>query len=92
MTEYTPTTAEVRHLYASMDGSPANYAASEADFDRWLNEVKAEAIRGAARSFAIGEWFDAFTVGRVTDDVSAVNVTVRWFEGRAGQIERGEDV
>ncbi len=48
MTGYTPTTAEVRHLYASMDGSPANYAASEADFDRWLNTIKAEAIRETA--------------------------------------------
>ena len=48
MTEDKIKTAEVRHLYASMDGSPAGYAASEADFDRWLNTIKAEAIRETA--------------------------------------------
>lgn len=41
MTEHTPTTDEIRHLYASME-------ANEAGFDRWLNTIKAEAIRETA--------------------------------------------
>jgi hypothetical protein len=36
--EYTPTTGEVRSGYAR-----------EAEFDRWLAQVRAEALRGFAR-------------------------------------------
>ena len=55
MTDYTPTTQEVRGKYATHQG--ARYRGQKyldlrrAEFDRWLNEVKAEA------------WDEGFTDG-----------------------------
>ena len=54
MTEYTPTTEEVRSLYKSgawlmTDRAPNKFAPGEyegvlfGEFDRWLNEIRAEA-------------------------------------------------
>ena len=54
---YTPNTEYVRDFYAkfqaSLDIHPGSHGqqhdAAEAEFDRWLSDVKAEALRGAAR-------------------------------------------
>lgn len=50
MTEYTPTTEEVRRCYGDIHCSDLDAGSlehhvcpEEADFDRWLNEIRAEA-------------------------------------------------
>lgn len=48
-------------------------------------QVKAEALREAADAWGAGEWMDDFT--HVTDDVSAVQATVKWLRARAATIE-----
>ena len=48
MSEYTPTTEEVRKAYLSLRGGITWYEGKaeviDAQFDRWLAEVKAEAV------------------------------------------------
>ena len=46
---YTPTTEEVRHRYCD-DTEAEYYQDDEAEFDRWLAEVKAEAFDLGAAS------------------------------------------
>jgi hypothetical protein len=51
MEEYTPTTGEIRKIYVNEDYNPDPRGHTDnlcAEFDRWLNEVKAEAIRETA--------------------------------------------
>lgn len=43
MSDYTPTTEEVRESYVLMQRC-ISYPNPEAEFDRWLAEVKAEAV------------------------------------------------
>lgn len=51
--EYTPTTEDVRVRYALDRGEAIRrpYSTSLADFDRWLNQVKAEAWDEAREAF-----------------------------------------
>ena len=51
-------------------------------------QVRAEALREAARDFAEGEWLEAFLTDRVTDDASAVRATEAWFNRRADNLAR----
>lgn len=48
MTEYTPTTESVRDCYTYAMHTHA-VSRHQVQFDRWLNEVRAEAIRSVAR-------------------------------------------
>ena len=48
MSDYTPTTANVRDCYTYAMHTPA-VSRHQVQFDRWLNEVRAEAIRNVAR-------------------------------------------
>ena len=53
MTEYTPTTGNVQVCYLYSPENPdgtfiKSQREHDAEFDRWLNEVKAEAIRETA--------------------------------------------
>lgn len=48
-------------------------------------QAKAEALREAAEVFGAGEWVDEFMA--VTDDVSAVQATVKWLRARAATLE-----
>lgn len=43
MSDYTPTTEQVRDLYALSDPAGKTWQVYEAEFDRWLQQVKAEA-------------------------------------------------
>lgn len=49
MTDWTPTTEEVKNWYVvgknELEAAPYRY--SEQEFDRWLESVKAEAVREA---------------------------------------------
>lgn len=45
MSDYTPSTEEVREMYWECSGEPRRGAKSWAEFDRWLASVKAEAHR-----------------------------------------------
>lgn len=54
MTEYTPTTGNVQVCYLYSPENPdgtfiKSQREHDAEFDRWLNEVRAEAIRSVAR-------------------------------------------
>ena len=53
MTDFTPTTESVREAYTygrtTCGCCVYDDPAAMADFDRWLNEVRAEAIRSVAR-------------------------------------------
>jgi len=65
---------------------------AESDLARHDAEVKAQALDEAAEVFATGEWSDAFAVGDVEDDVSAVQATTAWFKSRAAAIRAEAEV
>ncbi|WP_152203607.1 hypothetical protein [Georgenia thermotolerans] len=58
MSDYTPNTEYVRDFYAKFQANleltfgyeDERYEAAEAEFDRWLTTVRAEAIRESAQS------------------------------------------
>lgn len=43
MTEYTPSTEEVREQYWAASGDPRRDSQAWGEFDRWLRKVQAEA-------------------------------------------------
>ena len=95
MSTYKPTTESIRDYYVfSREHPDGTFIASqqehEAEFDRWLNKVKADVIREAAEEFSMGGGLEAFAVANVSDDVSAVRATSTWLDERADLIERGE--
>lgn len=51
---FTPTTDQVRFTYRFMRGEVTD---SE-EFDRWLNQVKADAWLEGARAIGVPEWGD----------------------------------
>ncbi len=88
MSEYTPTTVEVRHAYGDArcadadDPAHANGCPQDAEFDRWLAEhdrqVKAEALREAADSYVLGHIaYMGFQPG----------YTQKWLRARADALE-----
>lgn len=82
MSEYTLTTALMREWHVRSDhAGNKSRAEYEAEFDRWLNQVRADAIREVADAWAVREgvsWFTPFA--------SSVN----WLNEYADKIERGE--
>lgn len=105
MNKHTPTTEEVRDAFAirKWDNFQRNYPNShdktERDaerqrFDRWLAQVKAEALRDAAE--ALDNCTDADVnnaIGRPRPTYSHSDryADVRWLELRADQIEEDDD-
>lgn len=62
MSEYTPTTAEVREFYSYGCGPRHTWKESQADFDVWLKAHDAEVERAAAEK-ALREAADAIDDG-----------------------------
>lgn len=63
MTEYTPDTEEVRELYWAVSGDPRRGSKAWAEFDRWLQKVKAEAWAEGQQSGAkwgVQDWTDEY--------------------------------
>lgn len=86
--EYTPDEEQVREQYTrEQPPQIGTVAEKHAEFDRFIARVKANALREAAWEFAEGAWADQWIADLVSDDVSAVQSTERWFRGRAGRIE-----
>lgn len=58
MTEYTPPTEQVREIYAEIrhEGTGQGFKPHRAEFDRWLNEIKAEAWDEGSRAEADRAW------------------------------------
>ena len=95
MSEYTPTTDEVREDFAyPWEGFKQNREGRLAAFDRWLAQVKAEALRDAAVAL------DNCTEADVNNAIGQPSPTyshsdryadVRWLELRADQIQEGQE-
>ena len=85
MSDYTPTTDEVRDRYAwgRSDVGYVSYDEAEAEFDQWLAEhdakVKADALRDAAEAWAE----DPESV-----DSETPADTRNWMRDRADKIEK----
>ena len=74
MTDYTPTTEEVRMYYRHPEGSKIAWYVSPDEFDRWLAEVKAEAWEEGAiwqRANAVPD--DRRMRARFVGELQAVN-------------------
>lgn len=97
MSDYTPTTDEVRFTYADYYNPPGSGGHAEGlrEVDRWLaahdREVAARALRkavGGIRDYKEpGHW----NLRDTADPEVSYSVDV-WLEVRASRIERGEDV
>lgn len=82
--DYTPTTAQVRQLYAnSMD---------PAGFNRWLAEVRREAAEKALRDAADDPVAEEFLRALPPAEYGehAVETSAEWLRRRAAHIARGE--
>ncbi len=92
--QFTPTTEDVRALYVL--ATPAHrttIAGGKAEFDRWLDQVKAEAKAEAleeAAHYAV-EWVGVVGDGRMVDlqTETEYDDTAAWLRTRAEQI-RGQ--
>jgi phage terminase Nu1 subunit (DNA packaging protein) len=89
MSEYTPTTDEVRAMYVT--GTPPHRVSvpqGNAEFDRWLAqhdaEVAARALRQAADDWQTGEWANVPRhADRVADRLGAAQYVSDWLRARA---------
>lgn len=48
-------------------------------------QIRQKTLASAAEDFGAGEWLDAFTQGRVEDDVTAVQATCKWLQERLAE-------
>ena len=85
MAEHTPTTETVRDCFVG--GAEGDFI--EEDFDRWLAEVKAEALRGAAREVAAEEFLRALPPAEYGE--TAVETAADWLNDLADTIEKEAD-
>lgn len=82
MSEYTPTTALVRHNYGA-------YGAPAVEFDRWLAEVRATALEEAADEITLD--YDSHRERRTRPTASEVNAEAAaevWLRARAQRIRQ----
>lgn len=91
MSDYTPDEEQVREQYTrEQPPQIGTVAERHTEFDRFLANIKADALREVAYEFAAGPWQDQFAADGVDDDVSAVQSTYKWFQEKADRIERGD--
>ena len=88
MSDYTPTTEEVRDAYAGHD---FDYAIAGAQFDRWLAEVERasaeKALLQAADEVELGDWSHH---GNHDDHRDAEAEASTWLEKRAATYRLNE--
>ena len=75
MSEYTPTTEEVRDGWVRIineDGSPSMLRISPEDFDRWLAEVKAQEAKAERERIKQRLWDDGYLYEMERDHVWAL--------------------
>lgn len=86
MSEYTPSTEEMREDYWSLSGTPRRDSTAWGEFDRWLVSVKASLLRSLA------EKYDRLAVSAEDEDMpmTVQDIAVLLSE-EASFIERGEE-